>query len=167
MIIPVFEYPVTVLPSDIDEMEHANNVCYVRWMQEAAIGHSTYNGWTTERYIEAKWAWVARRHTIDYLQPAYLGDKLLVRTWVAMYKLVQSRRKYQFWKKSENMAENIMVASAETHWAFLSTETLRPIKIPQEVASCFTPLGDDPTEYLHQAVQNATTWTTRNFRIQE
>jgi acyl-CoA thioester hydrolase len=158
---PLFEYPVTVLPNDIDEMEHANNVSYVRWMQEAAIGHSAYNGWTTERYIEEKWAWVARRHTIDYLQPAYRGDELIVRTWVAAVKLVQSRRKYQFWRKSDN----IMVASAETHWAFLSTETLRPIKIPQKVAVCFISLGDDPTEYLNQAVQNATTWTTRNFRV--
>ena len=141
MPIPVFEYPVTVLASDIDEMDHANNVCYIRWMQEAAIGHSTRNGWPTERYIAAQWAWVARRHTIDYLQPAFLGDELIVRTWVAEFKHVRSRRKYMIVRKSDDE----ILAKAETHWAFVSTETRRPMKIPQDVSVCFIPVGEEPT----------------------
>jgi len=138
MPIPVFEYPVTVLASDIDEMNHANNVCYIRWMQEAAIGHSTHNGWSTERYLTSQWAWVARRHTIDYLQPAFLGDELIVRTWVAEFKHVRSRRKYMVVRKSDGT----ILATAETHWAFVSTVTRHPIKIPQEVCTCFIPVGE-------------------------
>jgi len=140
MPIPVFEYCVTVQPSDIDEMNHANNVCYVRWMQEAAIAHSTYNGWSTPRYLESGFAWVARRHTVEYLQPAFVGDELIVRTWVADFKRVTSRRKYQFLRKSDL----VVVAIAETHWAFLSIEHRRPAKIPPEVADCFMPIGEEP-----------------------
>ena len=142
MSIPIFEYPVTVVAADIDEMDHANNVCYIRWMQEAAIAHSTHNGWSTERYIEAQWAWVARRHTIDYLQPAFLGDELVVRTWVADFKPVRSRRKYLVIRKSDNA----LIAAAETNWAFVSTETRRPVKIPPPVAECFVALGENPLE---------------------
>ena len=141
MPIPVFEYPVSVLVSDIDEMNHANNVCYIRWMQEAAIGHSTRNGWSTERYLASQWAWVARRHTIDYLQPAFLGDELIVRTWVAEFKHVRSRRKYMVVRKSDG----VILATAETNWAFVSTETRRPMKIPQEVCACFIPVGEEVT----------------------
>ena len=137
---PYFDHPVTVAASDIDEMDHANNVCYIRWMQEAAIAHSTRNGWPTERYLESHWAWVARRHTIDYLQPAFLDDELIVRTWVADFKTVRSRRKYIVFRKSDNA----VVATAETNWAFVSTETRRPMKIPQPVAECFMPLGENP-----------------------
>ena len=137
---PFFDYPVTVAASDIDEMNHANNVCYIRWMQEAAIGHSTLNGWPTERYLTAQWAWVARRHTIDYLQPAFLHDELVVRTWVADFKPVRSRRKYIVLRK----ADNAIVATAETSWAFVSTETRRLLKIPPLVAESFIPLGENP-----------------------
>ncbi|MCL2346654.1 MAG: acyl-CoA thioesterase [Planctomycetaceae bacterium] len=141
MLIPVFEYRVTVQPSDIDEMNHANNVCYVRWMQEAAIAHSTHNGWSTARYFESGFAWVARRHTVEYLQPALVGDELIVQTWVADFKRVTSRRKYRFLRK----LDLAVVAVAETHWAFLSIENRRPVKIPPEVADCFLPVGEEPT----------------------
>ena len=160
MLATIFEYPVTVQESDIDEMNHANNVCYIRWMQEAAIGHSTYNGWSTERYIDSHWAWVARKHTIEYLQPAFLGDDLIVQTWIADFQRVRSRRKYRFIRESDNA----IVATAETNWAFLSTETRRPIKIPEAVAECFICVGEDPTEQLANAVRNATKCTTKNFR---
>jgi acyl-CoA thioester hydrolase len=142
MPIPVFEYPVTVLATDIDEMDHANNVCYIRWMQEAAITHSTLNGWPTERYIASQWAWVARRHTIDYLQPAFLGDELIVRTWVADFKHVRSRRKYMIVRKSDGAT----LATAETNWAFVSTESRRPIKIPNDVKECFILVGESASE---------------------
>ena len=184
MPIPVFEYCVTVQPSDIDEMNHANNVCYVRWMQEAAIAHSTYNGWSTPRYLESGFAWVARRHTIEYLQPALVGDKLIVQTWVADFKRVTSRRKYRFLRKSDLIGMdtkiesdsnrighedrcsltfdrslpagsfvrgNRVIAVAETHWAFLSIKHRRPVKIPPEVADCFLPVGEEPTQSMLQS----------------
>ena len=34
----VFELPITVGEGDIDQLGHVNNVVYVRWVQEAAIG---------------------------------------------------------------------------------------------------------------------------------
>jgi acyl-CoA thioester hydrolase len=139
MPIPVFEYPVTVFASDIDEMDHANNVCFIRWMQEAALGHSAHNGWPTERYIASQWAWVVRRHTVDYLQPAFLGDELIVRTWVAEFSHVRSRRKYMIVRKSDD----VVLAKAETHWAFVSTTTRRPIRIPKDVSECFLPVGEN------------------------
>ncbi|MDR2706184.1 MAG: hypothetical protein LBC02_10430, partial [Planctomycetaceae bacterium] len=38
--ISIYEHNVIVLRSDIDENRHANNLCYLRWMNEAAVGHS-------------------------------------------------------------------------------------------------------------------------------
>lgn len=129
----VYEHIVTVRPEDIDEMDHANNVCYVRWMQEAATGHSTVNGWPATKYLESGFAWVARRHTIEYLQPAHLGDELMVRTSVVDFRNVRSTRRYHFIRKSDGA----LLAKAETLWAFVSLTTRQPIKVPLEVASCF------------------------------
>ena len=102
MPIPVYEHLVVVIPSDIDENKHANNVCFVRWMQEAAVAHSAANGWTSERYSELGLAWVARRHTVDYLRPALEGDEITVQTWVASWKNVSSVRKYKFIRNSDS-----------------------------------------------------------------
>jgi len=131
--IPCFEYPVVVSASDIDENAHANNVSYVRWMQDAALAHSTANGWSPERVRNAGYAWVARRHTVDYLSPAFEGEKIIVWTWVVDMKLVRSTRRYKFIRESDGAT----VAHAETLWAFVSAKTGRPIKIPKEVEECF------------------------------
>ena len=139
--IPVFELTVTVLSDDIDEMNHANNVCYIRWMQEAAIAHSTANGWGTQRYIDLGSSWYARRHTVEYLAPAHEGEELLVQTWIADWKAVRSTRRYRFIRPSDGM----LIATAETCWAFVNLATQRPVKIPEEVRDCFIIAGPDPT----------------------
>ena len=143
MPIPVYEYHVTVLSSDIDENRHANNLCYLRWMNEAAIAHSKANGWTAQRYVELGRNWFARRHTIEYLAPAAEGDELIVHTWVFDMKAVRSTRKYRFVRARDG----VVVAEAETLWAFVGLETGRPVKIPSIVSDSFTVVGDDPGRY--------------------
>jgi acyl-CoA thioester hydrolase len=76
---PPFELPLTVTPADIDGLGHVNNVVYLRWMQEAATAH-----WESAAPPELRAAvsWVVSRHEIDYKAPAFLGDRLVARTWV-------------------------------------------------------------------------------------
>ena len=131
--IPVYEYRVLVRPSDIDENAHANNLCYLRWMNEAAVAHSAANGWTAQRYIELGATWFARRHTIDYLAPAAEGDELVVNTWIHDWKNVRSTRRYRFIRPKDG----VVVATAETLWAFVNLATGRPVKLPPVVAECF------------------------------
>ena len=131
--IPVYEHHVNVLPSDIDENEHANNLCYVRWMNEAAVAHSAENGWTAQRYIDLGASWFARKHTIEYLAPSFEGDKLVVRTGVSDWKNIRSTRKYRFVR----MSDNKVIAEAETLWVFVNLSTGRPTRIPEEVVEAF------------------------------
>ena len=49
-----FEYLHTVTREDIDDLGHAGNYHYIRWMQHAAVAHSTANGWPPERYDELR-----------------------------------------------------------------------------------------------------------------
>lgn len=144
MPIAIYDYPVVVRSNDIDENHHANNVSYIRWMQEAATAHSEQNGWTSRRYTQHHTAWVARRHTIDYLAPAWEGEEIIVRTWVASWKKVSSTRRYKFLRKKDGA----VLAKAETNWAFINPETGRPTKILPEVSESFlvVPLGDEQTQ---------------------
>jgi acyl-CoA thioester hydrolase len=134
----LFEYRYTVSPNDIDGMGHANNVSYVRWMQDAAVAHSQERGWNSARYREIDAAWVARTHFIEYLQPTFDGDEIVVLTWINDLKKISSRRKY----KMVRLADQTVLATAETNWAFISLSKQSPQRIPPEVAESFEILAE-------------------------
>lgn len=127
-----FDYLHTVTADEIDELDHAGNYHYIIWMQHAAIAHSAANGWPAERYIEMGAGWVVRSHNITYVKPAFEGDELVIRTWVASARPAVSIRKYEIRK-----ADGELLARADTAWAFVNYEKQRPTRIPEEVASCF------------------------------
>src|SRR5210317_682274 len=113
--ITVFEYPHVVTSEEIDELDHAGNIHYIRWMQEAAVAHSAANGWPAERYIELGAGWVVRSHDITYLKPAFEGDSIVVRTWVSNLRAVTSLRHYEILG-----SERELLATARTDWAFVN-----------------------------------------------
>lgn len=129
----VFEYRHQVLDSEMDELEHANNAAYILWMQAAAIAHSTAQGWPSQRYWGASYAWVARSHKIEYLTPAVAGDQLVIRTWVADMLRASSLRCYAIIRESDEA----LIARAETRWAFIDLRTRKPTRIPPEVQGDF------------------------------
>jgi acyl-CoA thioester hydrolase len=136
----VFEYHHTVRADEIDAQGHANNVCYVAWMQEAALAHSAAQGWPPAAYQRLGLGWVVRAHTIEYHQSALAGDEIVVVTWVADFKRVTSRRRYRICRR----ADGGLLASAETKWAFIDYTTGQPCRIPAEIASAFEVVGDSP-----------------------
>jgi acyl-CoA thioester hydrolase len=129
----IFEFHHTVADSEIDSLGHANNVAYVDWMQLAAAAHSSAQGWPGPRYREIGKGWVVRSHHIEYLQPAYAGDRIVVRTWVATLKKATSLRRYRILL----VPDEAVLATAETLWAFIDYATRLPQRIPTEVAESF------------------------------
>lgn len=128
-----FEFSCQVHPPQIDQLGHVNNVEYLRWMQNAAMAHSTAQGWSAAAYQTLGSGWVVRSHFIEYLGPAFLGDELIIRTWVSEMKRVTSRRKFEF----RRAQEAVLLARAETEWAFVQFATGQPRRIPVEVSGAF------------------------------
>lgn len=137
-----FEHRHCVRPDEIDVQGHANNVVYVAWMQDAAIAHTTALGWPSQRYVQLGSGWVARSHTIEYLQQAFVGDEIVVETWIAWMKRASSLRRYRI----RRAADGVPLAQAETLWAFIDFATGQPTRIPAEIRDAF-PSGepDHPT----------------------
>lgn len=133
--VAVFEFPHVVSGEDIDNLGHAGNYHYVRWMQHAAVAHSTANGWPPQRYDELGAGWVVRSHKITYLKPALEGDRLVIRTWVENMRPATSLRRYEIVH-----ADGTVLAQAETDWAFVNYEKQKAVRIPPEVARCFQPV---------------------------
>ena len=114
----------------VDGNGHANNVAYVQWMQDAAIGHAkACDGERLARELGG--AWFVRMHRIEYLKPAFLNDEITVLTWVADWRKVRSLRRYRF------MRNQTVLAEGETDWVFVDASTGRPKQITQEIVAAF------------------------------
>ena len=136
------------VPADaIDGMGHVNNLEYVRWMQDVAIEHSAARGWPMERYLRTKTAWVVRKHTIEYVRPAFAGEEVSLFTWVAGYRQSSSQRRYLFWRGSDQQA----LVRAETLWVFVDAWTGRARSIPEELAADFETAADEEVFELARA----------------
>lgn len=126
----VFELTLTVSAKDIDNLNHVNNVVYLQWVQDVASAH-----WDTvaSDELKNKYSWVALRHEIDYRNPAYLGDQLLVKTWVGSCEGVRSVRHVKFYQ----MSTSVLVAESKTTWCLLDAQTMRPKRIEPGIVSLF------------------------------
>jgi acyl-CoA thioester hydrolase len=110
-----------------------NNVHYLQWMQDAAMRHSDSVGCSRLTKHEGA-SWVARSHAIEYLRPAFLGDRITVLTWVSNQRRVRSLRKYRFVRD----ADGAVLARGETDWVFVDTASGKPRQIPAGVMEVFT-----------------------------
>ncbi len=122
-----YHHTLLVEPSDIDELGHANNVVWVRWINEAAIAHSRSVGLDRELYFSMRVIWVVRRHDVEYLVPALEGETLVALTWVVDLRGATSRRRTVIER------DGSVLLRAETTWALIDTLTGKPRRIPKEV----------------------------------
>ena len=124
---------ITIPPAAIDENGHVNNVVYVQWMQDIAVEHYASSGGVTAQGENA--TWVVREHKVEYLQPAFAGQEIEIRTWVEDARRVRSLRKYEFVRK----ADGAILVRGETDWVFVDTRSGRPLPIPQTVIDLLAP----------------------------
>lgn len=127
---PVFEYVIKVTKDYIDELQHVNNVVYVQFMQDVADKH-----WHSVvlSELEKEVVWVVRRHEIDYLNQAVLGDELLIRTWTGEHTTVTWDRHYEIIRLSDQKK----IITAKSAWVLLDKTTGRPRRIEESLLKRF------------------------------
>ncbi|MDR1498612.1 MAG: acyl-CoA thioesterase [Puniceicoccales bacterium] len=129
---------ITVSEADIDQNRHANNIAYLRWIQEAATAHWEF---ATPPSVRAEYSWVVTRHEIDYKRPAFLGDLLRVRTWVATMSAVLSERRCLI----SRVADNAPLSASRTLWCAINPATGRPRRIAPSIPRLLlVSMDDDP-----------------------
>ena len=133
MFSPVFTQQRTVGTDDLDELQHVNNLQYLRWSLKAAVAHSSHVGWPPERYQQLGAGWIVRSHNITYKVPALLNDEIIIRTWIADAERVSSRRKYEIIRAVDNR----VCATAETQWVFVDFTTFKLVPIPEDIRMAF------------------------------
>ncbi len=129
-----FDHPVAVVEADIDANGHANNVVYLRWIQEAAVAH-----WSAlaPGELAASASWAVVRHEIDYKRPALVDDALVVRTWVGATSAATSERLSEVIRPADGQ----VLARGRTVWCLFDRATGRPGRITPAIKAI---LGGGP-----------------------
>lgn len=136
--IRIFRHEFEVPESALDRNGHVNNVQYVQWMQDVAVMHADAAGCSAA--TDAAGAmWVARSHWVEYLRPAFAGDRISAVTWVSSFRKVRSLRKYRFLR----IDDGALLAEGETDWVFVDAATGKLRAIPDNVSGAFTPVPED------------------------
>lgn len=126
----IFELKLKVTSSDIDDLNHVNNVVYVQWMDKVAFEHWKF---LTQKDPLPQYIWVVLKHEIEYLKQAILGDEIIVKTWVGETKGFKSERLMEFYKNNQ------LLVKAKTVWGMLDAENYKPSRIRENVLKVLQP----------------------------
>ena len=123
-----FSHEFAVPAGAIDALGHANNVEYVRWVQDVAGAH-----WASicPAELRDQIVWVVREHRIRYLQSAFVGETLRATTWVGETSGATSLRYTQLTRA----ADGVLLCEAETTWVLLDPRSGRPVRVTPEMVS--------------------------------
>lgn len=135
---PIYKYRLVIPPETQDDNGHVNNVHFIQWMQDVAIRHYEHMGGRQPTQAIGG-TWVVRSHRVEYLVPAFTGDRIEVRTWVANMRRVRSLRRYEFVR----MSDSKLLVKGQTDWVFVDAETGRPMAVPDNITALFNLLPDE------------------------
>lgn len=124
-----FIMPIVVKPEDVDRLGHANNVVYVRWLEEVSWAHIESLGMTWDIHEATGRAMAITRTEIDYLAAANEADHLLLGTWLVDFDgRFRSARRFQLVRQDDGKC---LARALSTH-ACVDLKTQRPARVPKE-----------------------------------
>ena len=124
------EQEITVSVDDLDELNHVNNVVYVDWVQDIAKNH-----WHSlvSNEIKKNYYWVLLEHQIKYLSPAFLNDRIRLKTYIEKTEGVKSNRVVEIY----NLNSNKLLVNSITTWCLVNAKTNKPNRITDEIRQAF------------------------------
>lgn len=119
-----YQYSITVTKEHIDDLNHVNNVDYVKWINDISEKH-----WQllSNPDIDSKYFWVVLRHEVDYLRQAKIGDELTINTYVGESSGVKSIRYVEIFKNDK------LIVKGKTTWCLIDKNTQRPKRIDDDI----------------------------------
>lgn len=139
----IFDVTIQVQPEHIDSLGHVNNVVYMHWMQDVASAHIEALGLGLQEYQQLQHAMVAVEHHVQYRKAAFLGDEIILRTWLNDLNALYSFRQYAFYRAKDQS----LLFTGSTKWACIELKTGRPKRMSPTFLHAYQPLSGDENPY--------------------
>tara|TARA_B100000768_G_scaffold35952_1_gene34577 strand:- start:519 stop:908 length:390 start_codon:yes stop_codon:yes gene_type:complete len=125
------EKEIIVSKNDLDDLNHVNNVVYIHWVQEIAKNH--WKSLVSNEIIK-NYFWVLLEHEIKYLNPAFLNDKIRLKTYIEKTDGVKSSRIVEIYNKDTNK----LLVTSKTIWCLINAKTGKPNRITEDIKKAFS-----------------------------
>ena len=124
----------------IDVLGHVNNTEYLRYMEKIAWQHTQVLGLGWDEYQRLNRCMVARRTEVDYLAPAFEGEKLLIGTWIVDNdQRISITRRYQIVRESDG----VTLLRGRTKWVCVALDSGKPRRMPPEFLTGYRPTAQE------------------------
>jgi acyl-CoA thioester hydrolase len=141
-LIDLWDYPNpftlerSVQSSEIDGLNHTNNIVYVKWCERVAWAHSVALGLDLECYQKLNRAMAITHSEFDYLRASREGDDVIAGTWITESdrKLTMHRR-FQVIRPSDGTT----LLRAGMRFACIDIASGRPKRMPREFLEGYGP----------------------------
>lgn len=124
-----------VMWQEIDMAGHVNNAQYLAYISDCGFEVAEAYGWPASRLQAVGFGILVRRHHIEYLEPALMGDELEVATWVYNMRRATASRVYTI----NRVRNGAAIARADVFYAWVNLKTGLPGRIPAEFVADFGP----------------------------
>ena len=124
-----------------EEIPHVNNAEYVRWIDRTAELATDVAGLTREILLAAQRMWFVARHEIDYRGESFVGDDLLIATWISGFTRTNAVRRTVVHRP----ADEKRILDASTRWAYVNLETRKPTRMEQDILDRFPVVTPEDT----------------------
>ena len=123
-----FIYNHVVEQTDLDFLGHVNNKSYLAWMENVAWEHAKSVGISHEKQRELNRIMAVYENCMQYLASCYLGDELLIATWVGKQQgCCLRKRHFQIIRKNDLKT----VFTAQATYVCIDLTNHKPKKIPK------------------------------------
>jgi acyl-CoA thioester hydrolase len=117
---------------------HANNIVILGWIDRIAELHGAHAGAARETVARDGRMWFVARHEIDYLGESFVGDALVIATWIEKLGRTSLTRATVIARaddgdESDGSTALKPLVRASSRWAFVDLATRKPAAIPDAV----------------------------------
>jgi acyl-CoA thioester hydrolase len=117
---------------------HANNIVILGWIDRIAELHGAHAGAARETVARDGRMWFVARHEIDYLGESFVGDALVIATWIEKLGRTSLTRATVIARaddgdESDGSTALKPLVRASSRWAFVDLATRKPAAIPDTV----------------------------------
>lgn len=112
---------------------HANNIVILGWIDRIASLHGAALGAARDELARQGCMWFVARHEVDYLGESFVGDELVIATWVES----TGRTSLMRATRIVRAADGKDVVRALSRWALVDLATRRPVAMPEATRAAF------------------------------
>lgn len=123
----IITWETTVESWQLDFYQHVNNAVYLNYLESARVWFLTDSGIDFQSFLNQPAMPVVASVRMDFKKPAYMGDRLRVRTWISHKKRVSVTFSYEILNQAGEL-----IHEADTVLVFVDPATKRAAPVPPD-----------------------------------